>query len=46
MSLKQKLLLLLVAILVIAMLMATHLAGHLALVLENLVACVVPMLNL
>jgi hypothetical protein len=43
---KVKLLMVLVAILVIVTLVVAHVAGHLAFVLENFFATVLPMLNL
>ena len=43
---KEKLLMLLVFALVIAVLVVTHVAGHLAFVIENCFASVLPMLNL
>jgi hypothetical protein len=46
MTLKKKLLMLLVVILVIVTLVATHLAGHLAFVVENFFATALPILNL
>jgi hypothetical protein len=45
MTMKQKLLMLLVVILVIVALVATHVAGHLAFVLDNFFASILPMLN-
>ena len=46
MTIKEKLLMLLVFVLVIVILMVTHIAGHLAFVLENFFAFILPMLNL
>jgi hypothetical protein len=46
MTMKEKLLMLLVFILVIVALVVTHVADHLAFVLENCFALVFPMLNL
>ena len=43
---KEKLLMLLVFVLVIVVLVVTHVAGHLAFVIENCFASVFPMLNL
>jgi hypothetical protein len=46
MTMKQKLLMLLVVILVIVTLVVTHVAGHLAFVFENFFASGLAMLNL
>jgi hypothetical protein len=46
MTMKEKLLMLLVFVLVIVLLVVTHVAGHLAFVIENFFASVLPMLNL
>ena len=46
MTMKQRLLMLLVVILVIVTLVVTHVAGHLAFVLENFFACGLPVLRL
>jgi hypothetical protein len=46
MTMKEKLLMLLVFILVIVAFVVTHVAGHLMFVLENCFAFVTPMLNL
>ena len=46
MTMKQRLLMLLVVILVIVTLVVTHVAGHLAFVLENFFACVLPVFRL
>ena len=46
MKTKQRLLMLLVVILVIVILVVTHVAGHLAFVLENFFACVLPVFGL
>lgn len=46
MTMKQRLLMLLVVILVIVTLVVTHVAGHLAFVLENFFACVLPVARL
>ena len=46
MTMKRKLLVLLVVILVIVALAATHFAGHLAFVLDNFFASIFPILNL
>jgi len=43
---KEKLMMLLVFVLVIVVLVVTHVAGHLAFVLENCFAFVLPMLDL
>jgi hypothetical protein len=46
MTVKEKLLMLLVVILVIVALVATHFVGHLAFVLDNFFALIFPVLNL
>ena len=46
MTMKQKLLMPLVVILVIVALVATHFAGHLAFVLDNFFALIFPILKL
>jgi Na+/H+ antiporter NhaC len=46
MTTREKLLMLLVFVLVIVLLAVTHVAGHLAFVIENFFALVLPMLNL
>jgi hypothetical protein len=46
MTMKEKLLMLLVFVLVIVALVVTHVAGHVVFVLENCFAFVAPMLNL
>jgi hypothetical protein len=46
MTMKEKLLMLLVFVLVIVVFVVTHVAGHLAFVLEHCFASVLPALNL